>query len=630
VFTLKANTDVSYLACALKLLQYPQSFYPQFATHNARTIASILEMKPATDFEFQRLHGMGENLYESIEDFSLRCRIYAPVGSPSHLLSYLIRRILENGANSSFVRGLYDAPLNELLADPVKHAQEHIHASPIKLPENIYDSRLNSHGFDLGNASHLQQLRSVTIRQKNISDIADDTIEECNVAFERAAIAFPQWKSFSAARRAECLERLAALYVKYEAEFLALCMHEAGKTIADAIAEVREAIDYCRYYAQEARTLFIPLSLTGVSGERNTLSLHPRGIVIAISPWNFPLAIFTGQITAALVTGNCVIAKPAEQTPAIAALAIKLMHEAGIPKDVLQIIVGSGEVIGKKLVEDARVAAVVFTGSTGTAWSINQALAHRRGPIVPLIAETGGQNCMIVDSSALIEQTVDDMVQSAFDSAGQRCSSLRVAFVQEDIADELFKVLAGAMGQLRVGDVTDFSTDIGPVIDEEAYEHLSHHIQTMKQNAKLIASSPVMAQAKSSFLIAPHAFEITSIDVLKGEVFGPILHVIRYKANALDDVIRQINSTDYGLTFGIQSRIDKCIRSITQRVQAGNIYVNRSMTGAVVGGQPFGGNGLSGTGPKAGGPHYLTRFCVEQTITVNTAAVGGNLELLVR
>jgi RHH-type transcriptional regulator, proline utilization regulon repressor / proline dehydrogenase / delta 1-pyrroline-5-carboxylate dehydrogenase len=633
VYMRKHHTDISYLVCAKLLLQEPRCFYPQFATHNARTIASILEMAGQCEYEFQRLHGMGEGLYETVcEDSKRTCRIYAPVGQPKQLLSYLIRRILENGANSSFVRGLYDSPLEDLLVDPLVHSRmgKSNSAPVIPLPEHIYPARINSRGYDIGNAYHLHSLQTAIAAwsAEKLYRPQEAMPSHCQAAFASADEAFVAWSKTSAETRADILERMADLLAGHQDELMALCMYEAGKTLADCVAEVREAIDYCRYYAQEARRIFIPQRLQGISGEHNMLCLHPRGIIVAISPWNFPLAIFIGQVAAALAAGNCVIAKPSEETPCVAARAVALMHEAGIPRDVLHLLCGGGETIGKALVSDIQADGVVFTGSTQAARAINRALAARNAPIVPLIAETGGQNCMVIDSSALIEQAVDDIIVSAFSSAGQRCSCLRVAFVQDDIADELLPVLAGAMQELRLGLPADFSVDVGPVISRQAYEMLRQHIATMQENATLIAATPLPKDAGKHLIIAPHAFEIRSIQVLKEEVFGPILHIIRYSADQLDNVIAQINSTGYGLTFGIQSRIDGRIRELTERVRAGNVYVNRSMIGATVGSQPFGGSSLSGTGPKAGGPNYLLRFCQEQTVSINTAAIGGNIELL--
>ena len=632
VFTRKEHTDISYLACAKKLLASPLQFYPQFATHNARTIASIIEFAGNAEFEFQRLYGMGEALYDEVlKTVNRRCRIYAPVGPSHSLLSYLIRRILENGANNSFVHGIYSLPLGQLLADPIEVVR-HKGGGPsqhIPLPKNLYAQRENPEGIDLGNAAALQDMEASLASHSVLPaepDVAD--IDDCDAAFTRAQQAFENWRNSAVTERAGIINTLADLYTKYSPELISLCQMEGKKTLADAIGEVREAIDYCRYYALQAQGILAPVTLRGATGEHNMLCLQPRGVMVAISPWNFPLAIFTGQVVAALVTGNCVLAKPAEQTPRIAARAVALMHEAGIPKDVLQLLCGDGETIGHALVRDMRSAGVVFTGSTEAAWHINRTLAARKGAIVPLIAETGGQNCMIVDSSALIEQTVDDIMVSAFSSAGQRCSALRVVFVQEEVADELLGVLAGAVSQLRVGDPRVLATDIGPVIDKGAYDMLMAHIEDMKKDFTCVAAASFAQQEKTQYLVPPHVFEINSISDLDGEVFGPVLHVIRYPSYALDFVIRQINSTGYGLTFGVQSRIDEKIRDICARVNAGNVYVNRSMIGAVVGVQPFGGHGISGTGPKAGGPNYLQRFCLEQSISINTAAAHGNLELL--
>lgn len=632
VFTRKYHTDVSYLACAKKMLAQPKAFYPQFATHNALTIATILRMATGKEFEFQRLHGMGEALYrEVLKEYKQRCRIYAPVGPSKELLSYLIRRILENGANSSFVNGLNDksVSLQQLLQEPEQQTKESggKRAEEIPLPRNLL-SRTNTSGLDLGYAENLLlwSREATPFSGKAIAIKDESTASEITQAFEIAAHKNAAWHSAPIEARATILENVAALFAKNTERLVRLMVSEAGKTILDAYADLREAMDFCYYYAEEARKVLPPRILPGPTGESNQLSMHPRGVVVAISPWNFPLAIFTGQVVAALVTGNSVIAKPAEQTPEVAAYAVKLMHEAGVPKEALQLLFGKGETVGQALVQHPLTTGVVFTGSTGAAFAINRTLAEREAAIAPLIAETGGQNCMVVDSSALIEQTVDDMVASAFGNAGQRCSALRVAFVQEDIAEELEEVLAGAMQQLCIGNPALLETDIGPVIDMEAAERIYAHIERMRKEQRFIAAAPI-SNADLRY-IAPHVFGISSIAVLKEEVFGPVLHIVRYKAKDLDKVIEQINSSGFGLTFGIQSRIDEKIHYLSARVKAGNIYVNRNMIGAVVGVQPFGGEGLSGTGPKAGGPHYLSRFCVERTVTVNTAAVGGNLDLL--
>lgn len=626
VFTRKAHTDISYLACAEFLLRHPSLFYPQFATHNALTVAAILHRARGMKYEFQRLHGMGEALHHEVRHtHGVPCRIYAPVGITRDLLSYLIRRILENGANASFVHSLADdaIPMETLIADPF----EQVAAPGVAAPSSMFGTRENSRGYDLGDAATLEHWRRILQAAAPLPEPPPEA--DVEHAYLRAKKAFPAWAGTPVEARATLLERTAQLLEEQQEEIVALCVGEAGKTLADAIAELREAVDYCRYYAQEARRVLTPQLLPGPTGEKNVLTLHPRGVVVAISPWNFPLAIFMGQVTAALAAGNCVLAKPAEQTPRIAAYAVELLHQAGMDNGIVQLVPGRGESVGSALVTHPDCAAVVFTGSTETAHHIHRSLAASEGAIVPLIAETGGQNCMVVDSSALIEQTVDDMVTSAFFSAGQRCSALRVAFVQEDIADALYATLAGAMQELTLGDPHDPATDIGPVIDEDAAGRLHAHIARMKQEATFIAATPGAGEPGGRF-VAPHAFEISHIGVLQGEVFGPILHLIRFRSDRLEDVIAQINSTGYGLTFGIQSRIDATIQRLSSRVVAGNIYVNRSMTGAVVGVQPFGGSGLSGTGPKAGGPRYLQRFCQERTLTTNTAAIGGNIELLSR
>ena len=632
VFTRKEFTDVSYLACADKIIGHRDVFYPQFATHNARTIASIIEMTKARGwekhgFEFQRLHGMGEALHDIlVKDFS--SRIYAPVGTHKDLLAYLIRRLLENGANSSFVHLLMDDSKTpeEILADPVETAKNP-HEVGIPLPTDIYPDRQNSGGMDFGNLAQLQTLQSAMAPYiaAPLAEIKDIAPEALNPMLAAAQYAFASWPIKTVAERAAILERAADVIEDHAAELMTLCAREAGRTLADGLSEVREAADACRYYARHTIMLMTPQMLHGAAGESNMFTLHPRGVFACISPWNFPLAIFTAQIAAALATGNCVIAKPAEQTPRMGARAVALLHEAGVPRDVLQLARGKGEVIGAALLCDKRISGVVFTGGTQTAQIIAKQLAERGAPLIPLIAETGGQNCMVVDSSALLEQVVDDIILSAFGSAGQRCSSLRVLFVQEDVADALIALLKGAMEEVRLGDPLDPATDIGPVINEDAKKTLFAHIEHMKSSAKLIAVTPMSTQG---CFIAPHAFEIKSIRELTKEHFGPILHIIRFAAGKLEQVADAVNSTGYGLTFGIHSRIDAHIHLLASRVRAGNIYVNRSMIGATIGVQPFGGEGLSGTGPKAGGPNYLLRFVTERVLTVNTAAIGGNMTLL--
>lgn len=632
VYTVKAHSDLSYMACAKKLLDQAQHFFPQFATHNALTIASIRAIAGSADYEFQRLYGMGEMLYSSIVG-NVPCRIYAPIGEHKDLLAYLIRRLLENGANSSFVHLMMDEskPLDELLANPMIVARRNQGVAGIAPPSALYADRKNSSGYDLGNRAQMQELLTRIAVKEPLATIADASEGQVQEAIAQAYQARKRWNDTAAEERAILLEKTADSLQAHEEEALTLCIQEGKKTIADAIAELREAIDFCRYYARQCRHYFAtPLELQGPTGESNQLQLHGRGVFACISPWNFPLAIFTGQIAAALAAGNCVIAKPAEQTPNIAAFAVRLMYEAGIPEDVLHLLCGNGAAIGAALVADEHIAGIAFTGSTETAKSIQRSLADRAGAIVPFIAETGGQNCMLVDSSALLEQVVDDVVHSAFGSAGQRCSALRVLYVHRDIADELIVLLKGAMQELVVGDPSQLCTDIGPVIDAEAKQMLDAHIASMAQEANLIAKGAIKTNAPAADYVVPHAFEIQSISQLRKENFGPILHVIRYGSRELDDVIEAINATGFGLTFGIHSRIPAFAQSVAARIHAGNVYINRGMTGAVVGVQPFGGEGLSGTGPKAGGPYSLLRYASEKTTTINSAAIGGNVELLIR
>ena len=638
-----------------KLFAAPHAFYPQFATHKAFTLASILALAgERRDFELQRLHGMGETLHAQVVELAehaVASRIYAPVGSHEHLLAYLVRRLLENGANTSFVNRIADAsaPIEDLAADPCsKLAQKQKKPHPgIALPKDLFGAeRSNSMGLDLSSVLQRdetkQQLNAVVFplngslsAEKAIYNPADKTqtigyvheasTEEVDNALDMGVKAFDHWQAKSVVERTACLNRAAELLEQERVRLIALLVREAGKSIPNAMGEIREAVDFCRYYAAQALSSFTePLHLPGPTGEDNQIRYQGRGLMICISPWNFPLAIFMGQVVAALVTGNTVIAKPAEQTPLIAQEAVHLLHQAGIPKDVLQLLTGDGETVGARLVKDERIGGVLFTGSTQTARFINQALAARQGAIIPLIAETGGQNAMVVDSSALLEQVVKDMVNSAFDSAGQRCSALRVAFVQEDIAGPLLQMLQGAMAELRVGDPALLETDIGPVIDVTAQQHLLKHIEAMQQLTKrFFYQTPIKADlaAKGTF-VPPTVIEIDSLVQLPGEVFGPVLHVIRYAADDLDKVIAAINGTGFGLTFGVHTRIENTVRRLTNQVRAGNCYVNRNMIGAVVGVQPFGGQGLSGTGPKAGGPHYLYRLMGEQVLTVNTTAWG--------
>jgi RHH-type proline utilization regulon transcriptional repressor/proline dehydrogenase/delta 1-pyrroline-5-carboxylate dehydrogenase len=669
VFTRKVNTDVSFQACAKKMLTMTDAIYPQFATHNAQTVAMILTLTAEyRDFEFQCLHGMGSDLYSQIVPANQRgipCRVYAPVGSHEDLLPYLVRRLLENGANSSFVNRIVDEkiPVSLLVEDPLVKAERILEQEkrPIALPKDIFlPLRQNSMGVDFSDRAVLatlqtaldnlrpyawnvtpilagpiakdaskRQVFSPQSSEQPIGFVTDSKPADIETAIQYAEVYFPTWRDKDVSVRANCLRRLGQLMEQHKTTLLALACLEAGKTFADAVGEVREAIDFCEYYAAMAEQLMgEPVQLKGYTGEINELSLHGRGVVLCISPWNFPLAIFIGQVVAAIVTGNCVIAKPAEQTPLIAGFAIDLMHQAGIPKEVAQLLPGSGEAVGAPLVADKRIKAVIFTGSTQTASLINQALANRGGEIIPLIAETGGQNAMIVDSTALLEQVVVDVVTSAFGSAGQRCSALRVLFVQEEVYARMMALLKGAMAELNIGSPQWLTTDIGPVIDADALAVLKRHVALMKQTAEIIYQCPLPPDCQTGHFMPPTAVAIERMDVLQQEFFGPVLHVIRYKRDALEDVIAQINQTGYGLTLGIHSRINQTIQTIREGCSVGNCYVNRNMIGAVVGLQPFGGERLSGTGPKAGGPHYLTRLCIERTYTVDTTAAGGNASLM--
>lgn len=650
VFTRKAATDVSYLACAAKMINYGNDiFYPQFATHNAHTVTAVLGMIPkGQKFEFQRLHGMGQALYQKVKAMA-PCRIYAPVGTHRDLLAYLVRRLLENGANSSFVNAIADerVKIDDIVACPVKKITQADpkHHPKIPLPENIFTDRQNSCGIGFGDPIVEQEfLKSVAsfdsyqwetpdygsfknvISPANTEDVVGRISLMQKQDLQQALDQAQMW-DVPVAQRAACLKQAADVMEENMPELIALLMREAGKTYFDAVAEVREAVDFCRYYAVEGNKNFgAPVVLPGPTGESNHLSYHPRGVFLCISPWNFPLAIFTGQVVAALMGGNAVLAKPAEQTSLIAARAVQMLHAAGVPENVMQVVVAKGSDVGKYLVPDDRIAGVCFTGSTATAKLINQTLATHDGAIKTLIAETGGQNVMMVDSSALPEQVVRDVIISAFQSAGQRCSALRVLYVQDEIADTVITMLKGAMARLKVGNPKDWQFDIGPVIDQNAQDMLLAHAKKMKKNHKLIYACDV--DGDDGFYVPPMAFEISSIRDLAEEVFGPILHVVRYNKKNLDRVIDDINSAGYGLTFGVHSRVDSFVKKLKTNMHVGNIYVNRSMIGAMVGVQPFGGEGLSGTGPKAGGPNYLMRFVQERTVTVDTTATGGNASLL--
>jgi RHH-type proline utilization regulon transcriptional repressor/proline dehydrogenase/delta 1-pyrroline-5-carboxylate dehydrogenase len=667
VFTRKAATDVSYLACARHLLGAHETVYPQFATHNAHTIAAILALAPRADaFEFQRLHGMGEALYAQLighAESGHACRVYAPVGAHAELLPYLVRRLLENGANTSFLHHVLDdaTPVEALIGDPAQRLQR-VKRKPnprIPPPTELYPQRRNTPGvnlhdleelslFERGMEHALAQPTTATPliagrardrrarpildpadRRRVVGHIVEAETEDVETALASASAAQPDWDAVPAVDRAAVLDRAAAMIERDRARLTALLVREGGKCLPDADTEVREAADYCRYYAQLARGEFSdPKVMPGPTGEHNELQLHGRGAFTCISPWNFPLAIFTGQVTAALASGNSVLAKPASQTPLVAHCAVRLLHEAGVPPEALHFLPGPSARLGARLLDDARLAGVAFTGSTDTGGAIQRRLAARGGPIVPLIAETGGLNAMIVDSTALPEQVVQDALRSAFNSAGQRCSALRVLFLQEEIAARVLQLIEGAVAELVIGDPALLSTDVGPVIDESAKAALDEHAARMRHEGRFVCQAALARGTEHGSFFAPCVFEIPRLDLLQREIFGPILHVVRYDANHLDEVIDAINRSGYGLTLGIHTRIEAHARDIQRRARVGNTYVNRNQIGAVVGVQPFGGEGLSGTGPKAGGPHYLYRFAVERTLSINTAAVGGNATLL--
>ncbi len=646
VFTRKCNTDLSFLACAQALLSHQDVIYPMFATHNAHTIAAVehIAQQSSALYEYQRLHGMGEALYAHIVGANTRVRIYAPVGSHEDLLPYLVRRLLENGANSSFVNQILDHSVaaESIVGDPVQqvHGYDVYRHSAIPLPRDIFgQNRINSKGCDfdsvLVSGACVNFIEGYMLQGKPYSYVqgkAYDTVDERMIprAFEAAQGVFPEWNALDIERRSGMVERFADLLEDHSKELMAILVHEAGKTIVDAQGELREAVDFCRYYAAQARSIFDTNGqvMPGYTGEENRLLLQGRGVFVCVSPWNFPLAIFTGQIIAAVIAGNAVIAKPASQTRYIATRAVELMHKAGIPAAIVQLLLGDGA-FGGKIIAHESVAGVAFTGSTATAKKIQQSLVVHNDAIVPFIAETGGQNAMIVDSSALPEQVVDDVLHSAFGSAGQRCSALRVLYVQEDIEERVLDLLRGAMAEIRVGDPAMLSTDVGYVIDEGAKRALDEHMSYISGHGELIAQAPLGHDlSNNGRFFAPIAYKIPNIHVLKEEVFGPVLHVVSYAADEIEQVIEQINATGYGLTFGVHSRIEQVQKRLSSSVDAGNIYINRGMTGAVVGVQPFGGMGLSGSGPKAGGPHYLHAFAVEKVITTDTTASGGNASLV--
>jgi RHH-type transcriptional regulator, proline utilization regulon repressor / proline dehydrogenase / delta 1-pyrroline-5-carboxylate dehydrogenase len=651
VYTHKHHTDISYLACASALIRHADVIYPQFATHNAGTIAAILQMAraKAAEFEMQRLHGMGEGIYREVSrqipagdmtttppappaqagglHAAVPVRIYAPVGEHRDLLAYLVRRLLENGANSSFVHQLADTSVDvqALLASPLTPAAAPAFAMPVAL----YGSRPNSTGVDLACLAQREPLEQA-LHDTLVERIAEADMQSVAATMTRLAQGFEQWNAVPLAERAAVLRRAADALDARLPEFCGLLVKEAHKTLGDCVAEVREAVDFCRYYADQAELRLASQTLPGPTGESNELHLHGRGVFVCISPWNFPLAIFAGQVAAALVAGNSVAAKPAEQTPAVAQRLVALLHTAGVPRDALALLHGAGETVGAALVADPHTAGVCFTGSTAVARLINRALAAKDGAIVPLIAETGGINAMVVDSTALPEQVVDAVVQSAFRSAGQRCSALRLLCVHEGIADAVIAMVRGALAELNVGDPALLATDVGPLIDAEAFAAISAQIARLRREATLIGEAPAASTGAATagmHFVAPVAFEVKRIADVVQEVFGPVLHVVRWGGDVAA-VTRQINALGYGLTLGIQTRIDSRALRLAQAARVGNVYVNRNMIGAVVGVQPFGGEGLSGTGPKAGGPHYLYRFCAEQTLTINTAAAGGNAALL--
>ncbi|XBQ16520.1 MAG: bifunctional proline dehydrogenase/L-glutamate gamma-semialdehyde dehydrogenase PutA [Oceanicaulis sp.] len=670
VWSTKPATDMNYLACARVMLEAPEAIYPQFATHNAHTVCSVREVAKEAGgppYEFQRLHGMGEPLYAAAaeswgEDLG-PVRVYAPVGSHEDLLPYLVRRLLENGANTSFVHAFLDddVPAEDVARGPFSMAPTLDRHPFIAAPNMLYgEARRNSAGVDLAQASVRERLAKAQAEFDKgapyecgpiidgeafadggesrtspadhgftVASVRDATPGDVDRAHERARAAQPDWDRRGGPERAEILRRIAELMEEDTDRLIALMTRETGKTLADGVAEVREAVDFLRYYAVEAETKFNgPQRLPGPAGETNHLELRGRGVFVCISPWNFPLAIFTGQVAAALAAGNAVLAKPAEQSPLIAYEAVKLFRKAGLPDGLLNLLPGGGE-IGAKLVELERVDGVCFTGSTDVARIINRTLAAKDGPIVPLIAETGGLNGMFVDTSALKEQVIDDAVMSAFGSAGQRCSALRVLFLPEETADSLIEGIKGAMDALTLGDPSDPATDIGPVIDADAHARLTAHLEDMQQNAKVLHRARLAEGLnEKGRYFAPALVEISSLDQLTEEKFGPILHVMRYKKSRLGECAAALHAKGYGLTLGVHSRLDRFFNTVREAVPAGNVYVNRNMIGAVVGVQPFGGEGLSGTGPKAGGPNYVTRFAAERTVTINIAAQGGDPELL--
>jgi len=676
VFTQKNNTDVSYLVCAHFLLEHQQWLYPQFATHNANTVAAILSSAKNNDFEFQRLHGMGEALYELLligevlagESGDICCRVYAPVGAYRELLPYLVRRLLENGANSSFVNQMAHPERdqkNDEISPEVLTLQggSDFRHPEICLPGELFgQGRKNSRGINFADSCEFKALMAQVIdsfSEKRISHplvggeqlgagirevinpagrheivgisqvLRLSQTDKVEQALDIASSSWSEWNDINVVARAEILKKAADLFEMCRAELIGLCVREAGKTIVDAHAEVREAIDFLRYYAEQAiGKMSAPLVLPGFAGESNELLLQGRGVFLCISPWNFPVAIFTGQIAAALVTGNSVLAKPSSLAVLTAQRVVSLLHQAGVPVSVLHYLPCDAEVLAASVLKDPRLAGVAFTGSCQVAVEINQQLASRDGPIATLIAETGGQNVLMADSSAQPEQLVTDVITSAFNSAGQRCSALRVLYVQEDIVDRVIELLTGAMGELLIGDPLSMATDVGPVISADAQENLQFHIEKWRREGAILYECALPEGCENGYFVAPTLIKIDSIQQLSREHFGPVLHLVSYRSDQLEALLEEINNTGYGLTFGFHSRINQRIAAVQEKMRVGNVYINRDTIGAVVGAQPFGGQGLSGTGPKAGGPNYLLRFTAEQTRTVNIAAVGGNTQLL--
>jgi RHH-type proline utilization regulon transcriptional repressor/proline dehydrogenase/delta 1-pyrroline-5-carboxylate dehydrogenase len=667
VFTRKPNTDVSFLACARLLLEGSTRLYPQFASHNAHSVAWVMHVAQVNgrDYEFQRLHGMGEELYDSLRDPQGRpvpCRVYAPVGSHEDLLPYLVRRLLENGANTSFVNRIVDESVAaaEIVRDPVTEVEgfQSIEHPRIQPPPQLFgEERTNSMGINLADGAEQakladdcraavaaawraapvvggkardgarRELRNPADRDEVTGEVREANAALADEAFTLARRAQPAWDRKAPTMRAAILDAAALAFEEHRAEFLARCVREAGKTVPDSLAELRQAVDCLRYYAARLRQDFVPLDLAGPTGESNRLELRGRGVFVSLSPFSSPLAAFTGQLAAALAAGNAVLAKPAAQTPLVAAVAVRLLHEAGVPDDVLHFLPGDAT-LGARLAIDARADGVVVSGSADTVRQIGGGLAGRSGPVPALIAESGGRNAMIADSSALHGQVVQDAIAGAFHDAGQRCTALRVLFVQQDIADAVLNLLAGAMDLLRVGDPALLGTDIGPVIDEAAREALEAYAKHAIAASRWYHRARVSEGTGRGRFVAPLAVEIADVAALPGEVFGPVLHIVRFRADELDRVIDAINTMDDGLALGVHSRIDAVARRVAARARVGNIYVNRNMTGAVVGVQPSGGRGPCGIGAKAGGPRYLQRFAVEQVVTTNIAAVGGNTALL--